>query len=88
MLCSPLDLYRFFSFLNLYTVGRTLWTGDQPFARRLPTHKTAQTQNKRTETSMPRVGFRHSIAVFKLAKTVHAIDRVATVISYNNSTNF
>jgi hypothetical protein len=27
---SPLDLGRFFSFLNLYTVGRTPWTGDQP----------------------------------------------------------
>jgi hypothetical protein len=28
---SPLlGLGRFFSFLNFYTVGRTLWTGDQP----------------------------------------------------------
>jgi hypothetical protein len=24
---------------NLYTVGRTLWTGDQPVARSLPTHR-------------------------------------------------
>jgi hypothetical protein len=38
-----------FQFLNLYTVGRTPWTGDQPVARPLPT------QNKRTHISMPRV---------------------------------
>jgi hypothetical protein len=31
-----------------YTVGRTSWTGDQPIARPLPTHRTTQTQNKRT----------------------------------------
>jgi hypothetical protein len=34
-----LDLGRFFSFLILYTFGRTPWTGDQPFARPLPTHR-------------------------------------------------
>jgi hypothetical protein len=28
-----LDIRRFFSFLMLYTVGRTPWTGDQPIAR-------------------------------------------------------
>jgi hypothetical protein len=56
-LYSPLlDLGRFFSFLILYTVGRTPWTGDQPVAGPLPTHRTAQTQNKRTQTSMPKVG--------------------------------
>jgi hypothetical protein len=42
-----LDLGRFFSFLILYTVAETLWTGDQPVVRPLPTHSTAQTQNKR-----------------------------------------
>jgi hypothetical protein len=42
-----------FSFLILYTVGRTPWTGDQPVARPLPIHRTTQTQNKRTQTSMP-----------------------------------
>jgi hypothetical protein len=35
-----LDLGYFFSFLILYTVGRTPWTGDQPVARPLPTHRT------------------------------------------------
>jgi hypothetical protein len=30
--------------------------GDQPVGRPLPAHRTAQTQNKRTQTSMPQVG--------------------------------
>jgi hypothetical protein len=47
-----LDLGRFYSFFNLYTVGRTPWMGDQPVSRSLPTHRTAQTQNKRTQTSI------------------------------------
>jgi hypothetical protein len=42
---SLLDLGRFFSFLILYTVGRTPWKEDQPVARPLPTHRTTQTQN-------------------------------------------
>jgi hypothetical protein len=43
--------------LNLYTVGRNPWMGDQPVARPLPTHRTTQTQNKCTQTSMPQVGY-------------------------------
>jgi hypothetical protein len=35
-----LSLGRFFSILILYKVGRTPWTGDQPVARPLPTHRT------------------------------------------------
>jgi hypothetical protein len=31
-----------------YTHGRTPWTSDQSVARSLPTHRTTQTQNKRT----------------------------------------
>jgi hypothetical protein len=58
-----------FGFLILYTVGRTPWTGDQPVARPLPTHRTTQTQNKRT----------HTITASERAKTVHALDRSATV---------
>jgi hypothetical protein len=34
----------------LYTISKTLWTVDQPVARPLPTHRTAQTQNKRIQT--------------------------------------
>jgi hypothetical protein len=48
-----LGLGRFFSFLILYRVGRTPWTGDQPVARPLPTHRTTQTQNKRTQYRHP-----------------------------------
>jgi hypothetical protein len=49
-----LDLDRFFLFLVFYTVSRTSWTGDQPFARPLPAQRTARTQNKRTiQTCMP-----------------------------------
>jgi hypothetical protein len=38
------------------------------------------TQNKRTQTSMPQVGFEPAIPVFELPKTVHALDQAATVI--------
>jgi hypothetical protein len=38
-----------FQFLHPYTVGRTPWTGDQAVAGPLPTHRTTQTQNKRTQ---------------------------------------
>jgi hypothetical protein len=34
--CGP---WLLFQFLNLYTVGRTPWMGDQPVPRPLPTHK-------------------------------------------------
>jgi hypothetical protein len=73
-------LGRFFSFLILYTVGRTSWTGDQPVARPLPTYRTIQIRNKRTQTSMPWVGFESSIPAFERAKTVHALDHAVTVI--------
>jgi hypothetical protein len=80
-LYSPLlDLGRFFSSLFFYTVGRTPWTGDEPVTRPLPTHRTAQTQNKRTKTSMPWVGFEPTISAFERAKTVYALDRSATVV--------
>jgi hypothetical protein len=72
--------WRLFSFLIPYTVGRTPWTGDQPVERPLPTHRTTQTQNKRTQTFMPRLGVEPMIPVFERAKTVHVLDRAATVI--------
>jgi hypothetical protein len=70
-----LDLGHFFSFLILYRAGRTPWTGDQPVVRPLPTHRTTQTENKRTQTSMPWVGFEPTIPAFEQAKTVHALDQ-------------
>jgi hypothetical protein len=64
-------------FRNLYyTVRRTPWTGDQPIARPLPTHRTTQTRNKR----MPRLRFELASTVFEWAKTFHALDRSDTVI--------
>jgi hypothetical protein len=67
---SPLlDLGLFFSFLVLYTVGRTPWTRDQPVIRPLPAHRRAQIQNKFTQTSLPQVGFEPTIPVLKWAKT-------------------
>jgi hypothetical protein len=58
----PWPLFQFF---NPYTIGRTPWTGDQTVASPLPTHRTTQTQNKRTQTSMPSVGFVPTIPVFE-----------------------
>jgi hypothetical protein len=79
-LYSPLlDLGRFFSFLIFYTVTRAFWMGDQPVSRPLPAHRTVQTQNKRTQTSMPQLGFEPTILVFERAKTIHALDSAATV---------
>jgi hypothetical protein len=75
------DLGSFFSCL-IYTVSRTSQMGDQPVARPLPTHRTTQTQNKCTQTSMPGVRFEPMIPVFKQAKTVHALDHAATVICW------
>jgi hypothetical protein len=63
----------FFSFLILYTVRRTPWTGDQPVARPLPTHRTIQAQNKRTQAPMPRVGFKTTTPAFMRAKTFRAL---------------
>jgi hypothetical protein len=75
-----LDLRRFFSFLILFTAGRTPWKGDQPVARLLPAHRTPQTQNKRTQTSMPIMGFEPTIQVFERVKTFHVLERVAAVV--------
>jgi hypothetical protein len=75
--CGPWPLYQF---LNIYTVGSSPWTGDQPVARPLPTDRTTQTQNKRIQTSISRVGFEPMIPVFELPKTVHVLARAANVL--------
>jgi hypothetical protein len=76
----------FFSFLILNVVGRTPLKGDQPVAMPLPVHRTGQTQNKHTQTPMPRVGFEPTTTEFERAKTVHVLDRADTVIG-NKITN-
>jgi hypothetical protein len=72
-----------FQFLNRIHSGMTPWTGDQPFTIPLPTHRKTQTQNKpnkRTQISIPRVRFEPMIPMSEPAKTVHALDRAATMI--------
>jgi hypothetical protein len=56
-----------FSFLILYRVGRTPWTGNLPVARPLPILKTTQRQNKYTGIYDPSVwmGFEPMILVFR-----------------------
>jgi hypothetical protein len=74
-----LDLGRFFSFSDLYKSVRFLGRGiSRSQGLYLPAgeHK----QNKRTQTSMPRVGFEPRIPAFERAKTVRASDLAATVI--------
>jgi hypothetical protein len=60
--------------------------GDQSVARPLPTHGATKTQNKSIQTSMPQVRFEPTIPVFQPAKTVHALDRAATVTGHCVST--
>jgi hypothetical protein len=49
MQSESLDSIYLFISLSIYgsTVDRTPWTGDQPVARPLPTHRTTRPQNKR-----------------------------------------
>jgi hypothetical protein len=79
MALQPFGPWPLLQFLTLYTVGRTPWTGDQPVEWPLPTHRTIQTHNKRTQTSMSQVEFEHTTPVFERPKTVHALDRAANV---------
>jgi hypothetical protein len=81
-LYSPCGPWPLFQFLNLYTVGKAPWTGEQPIARPLPAHRI------NAQTSMPRVGFERTIAAFERVKTVHALDRTATVTVLQLSTCF
>jgi hypothetical protein len=68
-----------FQFLNPYTVGGLLGRGISPSQGRY-LHTEQHKQNKRTQTSMPRVGFVHTTPMFERAKMVHTLDRAATVI--------
>jgi hypothetical protein len=78
-------LVAIFSFL-IYTqsvgfLGRGIKPSQGSQGRYLNTgrHK----QNKRTQTSMPLVGFEPITSVSEWAKTVHVLDRAATVIGKN-----
>jgi hypothetical protein len=72
----------FFSFMIIFTDGRTPWASDQLVTRPVPKHRTTQTQNKHIhthQTSMPCVGFEPMNPASERAKTAHALDRSATV---------
>jgi hypothetical protein len=74
-------LWPLFQILDLFTqsVG-LLGRGISPSQGRY-LHTELHKQNKRTQTSMPQVGFEPTIPLFERAKTVHhALDRAATVI--------
>jgi hypothetical protein len=73
------------SCLIFYIVDRTPWTGDQPVARPLRAHRTALTQNKCTQTSMPWVGFKPTIPAFKRTKTVWVCNKVPTKRARNGT---
>jgi hypothetical protein len=45
-----------------------------------------QTQNKHRQTRMPRVGFEPMFSAFERVKTVHVLDRAATVIGLSRLT--
>jgi hypothetical protein len=60
----------------------------EPVVRPLPAHRTAQTQNKCTQTSMPQAGFEPTIKVFERAKTVHSLDRAAAGIGWINCNTY
>jgi hypothetical protein len=79
---APLPLLQFRNIF--YTDGRTPWTGDQPVARPLPTHSRTQAQDKRTETSMPWMGFETTIPAFERGKTVNALERIIHNHHHNN----
>jgi 3,4-dihydroxy-2-butanone 4-phosphate synthase len=71
-----------FQFHDHLTGGWILSSSEQPIARSLPEYRTTQTQNKHTHTyqiSIPCVGSETTIPASERAKTVHALDRSATV---------
>jgi hypothetical protein len=75
---GPWPLFQFVDLFIIHSIG--LFDGDQSVARLLPAHGTAQTQNKRTQTSIPSIGFEPTIPVIERVKTVHALDSAATAM--------
>jgi hypothetical protein len=78
---SFVGTWPLFQFLNAIH-GTTSWMEDQFATRPLCTHRTTQTQNRCTHTTMPLVGVEPTIPTFERAKTVHALDHGATVIDF------
>jgi hypothetical protein len=72
----PWALASDFQFRDHFTDGRTPWTSDQLIARPLPKHRI---DTYTYQTSMLYMGFEPTIPASERAKTVHALDRSATV---------
>jgi hypothetical protein len=77
-LYSPLDIGGFFSLLIYPQSVGLLRQGISPSQGRYQ-HTEQHKHNKRTQTSMPQVGFEPTIPAFERPKTVHASDSAATV---------
>jgi hypothetical protein len=60
-------------------IGRISRTGDQPVSMPLPTNRTTQTLNKRTQC----VGFEPTFPAFERAKIYHALEYGATAMDYS-----
>jgi hypothetical protein len=67
-----------FSFQILFWVGRTSWTVHQPVTRPVPYTR----DNINTQTSMLRLGFEPTTPAFERKKTIHILDRAATLIGF------
>jgi hypothetical protein len=72
----------FFSHFDHFTDSRTPWTSDQLVTRPLPKHWTTHTHTKHPCLC---VGFEPTIPASERAKTVHALDRAATVTGFHCS---
>jgi hypothetical protein len=75
-----LGLGLFFSFLVLYTVGRTPCTGDQPVARPLPTHRTTHTIKPHNTDNHTLSGIRTHNPSIRASENSSSLDRAATVV--------
>jgi hypothetical protein len=73
-------LVAFFSFVIYAQSVGLLGRGDQSVATPLPTHTTTQTQNNAHRLhTLSGIRTQERTQVFERAKTVHALDRAATV---------
>jgi hypothetical protein len=87
VLSWQLFFFFFLNFVILFTKGIKTWTWDKPIAMPIPKHRTAHTQNKRTQKSMPFVRFEPTTPGFEQANTVHTVDRAASVMGKVNASN-
>jgi hypothetical protein len=78
MICGHFIPWWIYRFLIIQTVGRTPWAGDQPTARTLPTQ--GNTKRINVDDIHAFSGIRTHHPSVKRAKTVHALDRAATLI--------